>query len=214
MDDQHLLRFNKTKTLTFFDFETLNLCLNFCHNLPWQLGMVKVKGDQIIESKDILIKWNTHLRISEGAARITRYDQSKVDRLGITPDEAFGLMDEWLNDCDHVFAHNGVGFDLPLVKEWYKSYESDGWKAIRDKLIDTNLIAKGIKLGMPYKATENLFSYQYRMYHHVQKGLKTSLTTLGKEFEIPHNYENLHDAVCDLELNVKVWNKLKWQVEI
>lgn len=214
MNDQHFLRFNKDKVLTFFDFETFNLCLSFRHNLPWQLGIVKVKGDTIIDSRDILIKWNTHLKISEGAARITRYDQSKMDRLGIPPDEAFKIMDEWLLDTDHIFAHNGYGFDTYLVKDWYKLKKRNEWKQIHNKMIDTNLIAKGIKLGIPYKATENLMAYQYKMYHHIQKGLKTSLTTLGKEYEIPHNYEMLHDAIVDLELNVKVWNKLRWHVEI
>ena len=31
----------------------------------------------------------------------------------------------------------------------------------------------------------------------------------GKYYNIDHNYETLHDAINDLELNLKVWNKLK-----
>ena len=44
--------------------------------------------------------------------------------------------------------------------------------------------------------------------------MRTSLSALGKENEIDHDYDSLHDALVDLELNLKVWNYLKWKVEI
>ena len=46
------------------------------------------------------------------------------------------------------------------------------------------------------------------------KNMKTNLQALGKEFSIQHDYENLHDAICDLELNIKVWNKIKWMINV
>ena len=78
--DEHLLRYDKTKTFVFIDLETFNLCLNFCHNLPWQIGMIKAKGDFKTDSKNFYIKWDTDLKISEAAARITRYDHKKVTK--------------------------------------------------------------------------------------------------------------------------------------
>ena len=71
--DSHLLRYDKKKTLVFIDCETFNLCLNSCHNLPWQVAMIKLTGDSMFGSKDFLIKWDTHLKIGKEAARITRY---------------------------------------------------------------------------------------------------------------------------------------------
>ena len=59
--DEHLLRFDKTKTLVFVDCETLNLCLNFCHNIPWQVAMLKCQGDNIIDGKDAYLKWQSYL---------------------------------------------------------------------------------------------------------------------------------------------------------
>jgi transposase len=47
-----------------------------------------------------------------------------------------------------------------------------------------------------------------------KKGVKTSLIALGKEFDIKHNYDKLHDALVDLELNLKVWNKIKWMLDL
>ena len=67
---------------------------------------------------------------------------------------------------------------------------------------------------MHYKNTEDLTQYQYKMYHERRKGIRTNLAALGREFEINHNPDKLHDALVDLELNLKVWNKLKWQIEL
>ena len=46
-----------------------------------------------------------------------------------------------------------------------------------------------------------------------KRGMRTSLGALGKSNNIKHNYEKLHDALVDLELNIKVWNKLKYQID-
>ena len=50
--------------------------------------------------------------------------------------------------------------------------------------------------------------------HTRRKGVRTNLISLGKEFKIEHNYDKLHDAIVDLELNLKVWNQLKYQIEL
>ncbi len=211
----NLLRNNKTVIYTFCDFETFNLCLNWRHNRVWQAGLLKVQGEKIIESKDLLINWSglTHLKIGEEAARITRYDQDKVNRLGIKPEKAWPILEKMLNECDYIIGHNFLGFDIYLLKGFAESQGAD-WKHLTKKVIDTKALAQGIKLESPYKKPTNLFEYQYQMNATVVKGVKTRLELLGKEYGIEHDYEHLHDAITDLELNLKVWNKIKYQVEI
>ena len=211
--DEHLLRFDKEKTIVFIDCETLNLCLNKCHNLPWQISMIKVKGDKKIADKDFYIKWDTGLKISEDAARITRYSQTKMDRKGIPPEEAFPTIQDWLDNSDIIVGHNVLGFDIYLIKDFYEIHGAD-WKPLVSKFIDTNCLAKGVKIGPEYRQGDDLMAWQYRMLHTRKKGVRTNLTALGKEYDIEHNYDKLHDALVDLELNIKIWNKLKWQVEI
>lgn len=211
--DEHLLRYNEDKTLVFIDCETLNLCLNSCHNLPWQVSMLKVQGDNSVAEKDYYIKWDTHLKISEGAARITRYSQSTVDKKGVKPEEAFPTVKDWLDNCDYILGHNTIGFDIYLIKDYYRAMGED-YKHLVDKFIDTNCIARGIKMGMKYTAGTDFLAYQYKVYHRRQKGIRTNMTSLGKEFDIEHDYDNLHNAIVDLKLNLKIWNKLKWQVDI
>ena len=211
--DEHLLRFDKKKTYVFIDCETLNLCLNSCHNLPWQIGMIKLVGSKIVDQKDIFIKWDTELKISEDAARITRYNQKKIDKLGVEPEEIFATIEDWLDDADYIMGHNTLGFDIYLIKDYYK-YMGKSAEHLYPKLIDTNALAKGIKMGIPFKNGDDLMEYQYMTYHKRQKGIRTNLTALGKEFDIDVDYDNLHDAVNDLMLNIEVWNKLKWQIDV
>lgn len=210
-----LLRNNKNVVYTFCDFETFNLCLNWRHNRVWQTGLLRVKGEEIVESQDLLINWEglTHLKIGEEAARITRYDPEKVRKLGKKPEEVWPTITRMLNDCDYIVGHNFLGFDIYLLKGYAESQGED-WKHFTSKVIDTKALAQGIKLGFPYKQPESLLEYQYKMNHTIVKGVKTRLELLGKEYGIPHDYEHLHDAIIDLQLNLKVWNKIKFQVDI
>jgi len=211
--ENELLRFDNKSTLVFIDCETLNLCLNFCQNLPWQVSMIKAVGGKKVDEKDLFIKWDTKLKISEDAKRITRYSQDKVDRLGKTFDEVFPVIENWLDSCDYLMGHNILGFDIYLIKEMYllKGKRIDH---LVEKIIDTNCIAKGVKFPVEKMPNEDLIDYQYKLLHTRRKGIKTNQTALGKEYKIEHDYERLHDAIVDLELNLKIWNKLKFQIDI
>jgi DNA polymerase III epsilon subunit-like protein len=211
--DEHLLRYNKNKTFVLIDCETFNLCLNFCHNLPWQIGLVKARGDSKVDSKNYYINWDTNLKISEDAARITRYDHNKVKKLGLKIEEVFPTIKDWLDHADYIIGHNILGFDIYLIKELYQKMGCH-WDHLMNKVVDTNCLARGIKYGIPYKSKQDLLEYQYKIYHTRRKDVKSSLSLLGKENGIEHDYERLHDALNDLDLNLKIWNKLKWQVEI
>jgi DNA polymerase III epsilon subunit-like protein len=212
--DEHLSRYDKNKTFVFIDCESLNLCLNFCHNLPWQIAMIKIQGDKKIDQKNFYLKWDTNLKISQDAARITRYDHKKVQKEGYDPKEIFPTIKDWLDNADHIVGHNILGYDIYLIKEYYQ-YMNCNWKYLVNKIVDTNLIAKGIKNNIIYNRNDSFLEYQYKVYHlKRKKALRTSLSSVAKENGIEHDYDSLHDAISDLDLNVKVWHKLKWQVDI
>jgi hypothetical protein len=212
--DEHLLRFDKNKTLVFIDCETFNLCLNYCHNRPWQIAMLKTQGDRIIDSKDVYLKWNTHLKVSKDAARITRYDPKNIEKHGISPEAFFPTMRDWLEKADYIVGHNILGFDLYILTEYYKFIGLKPFDFIT-KSIDTNLLYKGIKTSNPFDAKkESLPEYMYKLYHTKVKNVRTNLTAAGKDLDIDHDYDSLHHALSDLELNFKVWNKIKYMVNI
>ena len=68
--DSHLLRFKDDKLFVFIDFETENLCLNFSNNVPWQMAMLKSKGGEKTDERDIMIEWDRKVNVSAEAARI------------------------------------------------------------------------------------------------------------------------------------------------
>lgn len=212
--NENLLRYDKNKTFVFIDLETFNLCLNFSHNLPWQIGMIKCKGESKIDEKNYYINWESDLKISEDAARITRYDHKKMEKNGLKIDKVFPTVKDWLDHADYIIGHNILGFDLYLIKELYKSMGCLSDHLI-SKIIDTNCISRGIKYATLFNSkNESLLEYQYKIFHTKRKDVKSSLSFLGKEYKIIHDYEKLHDALNDLDLNIKVWNKLKWQIEV
>lgn len=212
--DEHLLRFDKNKTLLFLDCETFNLCLNYCHNRPWQIAMLKCQGDKIIDSKDIYLKWKTDLKISKDAAKITRFDPKNIEKHGISPEAFFPTLKDWLEKADYIVGHNILGFDLYILNEYYK-YMNEKPMDFLSKSIDTNLLFKGIKTSTAYDSKkETLPEYMYKLYHTKVKNVRTNLTAAGKDLSIEHDYESLHNALSDLELNFKVWNKIKYMVNI
>ena len=214
MIGENLLRFKQDTKYIIFDAETFNLNLNFCHNVVWQFSMLKVVGDKEVDARDIIVKWDTKLKIRPDIARMNHYSDERIQREGVAPEKAFAQIHEWFSDMDYCIAHNGHGFDMFLVKEWYELMGNKYWKTIYRKLIDTNLFAKGIKTGNHYKAGDDLIGFQMKMYHHIQKKLKTGIKALTTDYQIPYDETKAHDGLYDCRLLLQIWNKIKWQVEI
>lgn len=214
--DGHLLRYRTDVTYALVDLETFNLNLSFRYNRPWQVGILLARGEKVLDGRDIRINWPDapHLSIGKEAAMITKFDPVLHAKLAVLPDEAFARFWPLMEQADYIIMHNGLKFDLYLLKDFAKMMGKP-WKWILPKVLDTKSIAQGIKMGIPYKPKDGTFlEYQYRMANIVVHGIKTRLAILGKEYGIAHDYDKLHDAIVDLDLNLKVWNKLKYQVEI
>lgn len=212
--DDHLLRFAKDKKFTFIDCETFNLCLNEFNNLPWQIAMIETLGaEKIVEKHDLYLGWETDLKISEEAKRITRFSDEKFNLKKTSAEECVNKTYEILKNSDYIVGHNLLGFDVYLLRIAFKKFGLD-WKFMMPKILDTFALMKGVRLESKYKNGTNLLAYQYKQVHTIKSKLKCSLGALGKEFDIDHNYDALHDALVDLELNLKVWNKIKYLIEI
>lgn len=208
------MRFNKGKTLVFIDCETENLCLHGSHNLAWQIAMIKARDGKKIDEKNFTVKYDRDLHVSAAAARITRFSSSTHAKNAVSYDQVFPTIQDWLDNADYVLGHNILGFDIYLIKYLYESQGLD-YKPLMDKILDTMCLVRGIKLGVEHKPeSETILEYQYKLLHTRKKGLKTNLQAVSKEYGIEHNYEMLHDALVDLELNLKLWNKMVYQLSI
>ena len=219
--DEHLIRFQKKKFL-FLDFETFNLALHDSVNLPWQVATILIETrenengricNHEISRDDIYLKWDSDLKIGEGARRITGYTEAKFRQKCILEEEGFETIYKQVEECDYLVGHNVLGFDIFLLRNWYRKHGKK-YDHLPHKVIDTLSIARSINLEYPYKSNEmSLLDFQMKMLSIRKKGMKTSLGALGKSNNIEHDYAKLHDALVDLELNLKVWDKLKLQID-
>ena len=212
---KQLLRYKKGLKLVFFDFETESLTLNFdCGNRPWQLGMLKCQDKEEVEFKDLYVKWEKPINVSKDAARITGFDQKDYDKRALPENEVFEVMLDWFNWADHIIAHNILNFDIPLAKEWYLKYNKD-WKPLLPKCIDTKCLAQAIKSGIPFDIqNDDFLTWQIALSTYHERGVKTNLAQMAKDFDIDFDKSLLHNALEDIRLNKKVFESMIWNIEI
>lgn len=204
------LRFDNTSIFCFFDLETEGL--NLFYSRAWQAAYKMVQGDKILNGRDMYIYWKD-LQVSPEAARITGYDAAKVKRLGLTPDEALDILEARFREADFIIGHNVIFYDYYIYRAWCR-YLKRVPMDLTDKLLDTFLFAKAIKLGIPFRPDVDRFSFFMKLYSEIVKRLGCSLGVLAKEYKCPVDESRLHDAGYDLEMNVCVWTKTKWSIPV
>lgn len=213
---EDLLRYSQQKYIVY-DFETCGLSLSSLDNKPWQLGLLVCENNQIIERHNFYIKWD-NLNISKEAAIVTKFNKEDYLRKAQDSKYCLDILEKYLYNKDYLcLFHNGLQFDVYIHNIYRKLLGLKTDYSYINRCIDTNALAKGIKLGIKYdKYQDNdLLAYQYRMLSIRQKGLKTNLTQLGQENNIEFQYDRLHDGVKDCELLWLIWTKvIRWQIDI
>lgn len=215
--DGDLMKYNKSIKYSWIDVETYNLNLSFKFNRPWSIGIINVKGNEILEEKQICLDWSKvapELKIGVEAAYITHFNELEHKKVALQPEEAFWMFWNDLKNADFICGHNILRFDIYLLRG-YAEYMGEDWKWIVPKIIDTKAIAQGWKMGIPYTKNQGDFlEYEYKYANAHVKGIKTSLGVLAKEFGIETDEGKLHSAIYDLSINKQVFDKLKYLIEL
>lgn len=207
------LRDNPNQKYVFFDFETCHLSL-LDGNLPWSLAYLVYQNGKILEQHEHYIKWD-NLPISDGAARVTRFDWNVYNARAEDPIKVLDGFEKYINDENLIIAgQNLMGFDIYVLKIWREKLGRKNNYSYLDRTIDTNSIARAIKKGVKQIKPEDRKMMMFRYANYVEKGLKTNLTALGKEFKIDVDYDMLHSSKNDIILNAKVWDCLRFKIEI
>lgn len=202
----------KEKQFLIFDFETENL--NLRHNKPWQLFFLITQGETIIKQEKHYLKW-TNLDVSKDAARITHFNPKTIEEFGKNPKTVLDVFDSYLYDEKYcIVGQNIIGFDAFVHNGWRLEFGKKTDYSWLNRLYDTNCLAKAYKLGLKKKEDESLLNWQFRLNNIRKKGLKTNLSALGKEFNLPFDELNLHDASVDVPLCFEIFKQLIWRVEI
>lgn len=175
------------------------------------MAMLMSTGGKEDWSKDVRINFK-EINFSAGARALAHTFCKEKQEAGLSPEDAANMLKENLENCDYLVGHNILGFDIFIAQTLFDhaGIEFDNFPTI----IDTLALSKGIKGEIPYKRGENLFFYQIKMINERMKGKKTKLSDMAQYFNIPFDSSQLHDGLYDLRINLEVWNKLKFQIEL
>lgn len=206
-----LLRYDKDRRYCVWDLETTGLCLGYA--LPWQLSYAVFTLERVIQQQTFYIWWD-NLPISEGAARVTRFDPRAYKESAMEPDEVLRSLEaQILDPAISSVGHNLLGYDTMIHAVWRRKLGLREDFSYLPRTFDTLALSKAYKKGLPVDR-DNPLAFQYRALSVVERGLKASLSTMGREFGIPFDEHRLHDASVDIRLNIEVFKQLLWKVEI
>ena len=205
-----LLRFSDRK-IALFDFETQRLNIQQ-DNLPFQCSVVIMQRGKVLGSHNHYIKWPGY-KMGKDAATITRFQQSWVDN-GDDPEYVLEIFEQYARDPEYLLGgHNVIGFDIPVWQLWRRALgKKPDWSAM-PRVIDTHLLARAFKMGWK-PDRDNLLAWFHKVSDAHQKGVKTGLSLMAKELDIPFDPDRLHDGLYDLGLNAQVLWKLANLMEI
>lgn len=206
-----LLRYDKNRKYFAFDFETTGL--NLYYDLPWQVSYSVFTIDRILEEHNFFIWWD-NLEISQDAARVTRFDFNTYKNLALDSSMVLKSFEAYLYDPEiYPVGHNLLGYDTMIHKTWRNKLGFEPDYSYINRLYDTAILSKAYKKGWKIDRSD-LQSCQYRYAEYIERGLKTNLAQMGREFDIQFDPNKLHDAKEDIRLNIEVFKKLIWKIEI
>jgi DNA polymerase III epsilon subunit-like protein len=208
-----LLRFKRNQKYMVFDFETCNLNLCSKENKPWQLGFILCRGNKVEKKYNYLIRWDD-LNISADAAKITGFNRAKYEAQAVDPLEVLNFMEQYLYNPEYIkLGHNLLGFDIYIHSIFRKCLNKSPDFSYLDNLIDTLCLAKAIHEDIRPPEGKTL-PWQFKLNSLILKGKKSSINALCKYYDITVDEKKLHDAVYDVEMNFKIFQKQIHDIEI
>lgn len=211
MIGSNLLRYRPDQRYLIFDVETEGLHL--ARTRPWQLAyaVCTLKGIESINVRHL--NW-PDLNVSLEAARVTRFDMATHMRIAEDPETVLRDFEALVNDPQYILTgHNILGFDAYVYQTWRRLCgRSLDW-SFMPRMLDTNVLSKAYRKGFKPEH-DNLPAWQYKVMAWREKGLKTRLGVMAREFGIEYDERYAHDAAYDVRVNHGVLNKLVWSIEV
>lgn len=208
---EELLRFNRKQKYLIVDTETEGL--NLIKSRPWQCAWITAENGRITSRNDRFIKWDS-LKVSPDAARITGFSTEEYERRAEDPRIVYQDLSKYLFNPEYiVIGQNFLGFDAYMLNVWAKGIGLESDFSYLDRVIDTKSLAAAIaKQILPDRT--NFLSWQYKMLHIRERGLKTSQASLLKTYTIDHDPKRLHDALYDIEMTYQIFLKQIYDIEV
>lgn len=218
-----LLRYQKDQEYITFDCEASSL--NLYSALPTQISFLTYTLNNDLESHNHYIYWSENeLRMSKGASRVTRFDYASYKERAEDSKKILEKAEDYIYSEKYIIsAQNVLGYDSMILNNWRRKL---GLKPRLDfalgshndkiKVLDTLALSKAYKLSIKPDTSNPIafLAFQYRMLDIVQRGLKTSISAMCKEFQIEFKEEEMHEALTDCIKNKEIFKQLVWKLEI
>lgn len=213
MIGESLYRFKKNQRYAVIDTETCNLNLQSEDNKVWQLGILECLDTKVVKTHNLYIKWD-NLKVSKKAAEITGYNPQIIEEQGVSPQEAFDILNSYLYNPKYIkLWFNGLNFDVYILNIFCNLMgETEDYSYLRDT-IDVHCLVKGIKFDVPIEESDDRLFWQYRVLNLYNRKIKSSLGHSVKEFQVEVPEGQLHDANYDNLCTFLLYHKLIWKIK-
>ncbi len=213
MIGHELLRYNlQGKKFLVFDFENVE-GLNLFYSRPHELGYLIYDGQNLVSEYFSYIKWPDYRPCKE-AIPIVKYKQETIDEQGRDPKEVFESFGKLIYDEQYyIIGSNILNYDVMI---FFNSMKRLGLKAdysFLNRCYDVNSLFKGYKLGRKVD-NENLLTYQFSCNNWVQKGLKSNLAYMCKDFQIEFDDTKLHGGAYDAQKTFEIFLNLIKKIDV
>ncbi len=212
MIDGDLLKYNwRNKKFVVIDSETCGLQLFYTR--PFNIGIQVYQNGNLIENHDLFIKWDDY-KISPELAFKVHYDKDKIDKEGQKPKEVLDILLSYLTNQQNFFVGNNViGYDCMIFHNYAKNLGVKlGYKWL-NSLYDNNCLFKAYKLNKK-PDYDNFLAWQFSLNSWKQKGLKSNVGYVCKEFGIEYDKDSAHSAIYDCDKSYKIFMELIKKIDI
>lgn len=205
MVGENSLRYDN-RPIAVIDFETESI--NLATARPWQASWIIIENGKVTEEHDYF-PWWSDLKISEGAARVTRFNFADYQAKSTNSWEVLEKLESYLySDKYLIIGQNVLGFDTMIHQVFRRALGKKPDYSFLPRTIDTLALGRAYKYGIKKPQDKNLLAWQYSMLSKHGRGVKCGLSALAKEFDIPVDENKTHDGLYDVKLNYLVYKAL------
>ncbi len=202
---------NKQETITF-DLETNMLSL--IRAQPWQLAYNISRNGKILKEEEHYIWW-PDLKIPEFLKKKIHFDDEKYQRLAKPPEEVFEVFNQYLYDDSYIFVgHNILPYDFPVYRS--AALKIGMWKgwSFAERIADTLPLLR-MHYAQEKPDPNNFLASLLKHVGKSPRGSKKATLEAGcREFGIPFDSNEAHNAKYDIDRNALLFNKLTYALDI
>jgi hypothetical protein len=123
-------------------------------------------------------------------------------------------IDKYLYNPEYMsIIANGLRFDVYLHNIHRRLVGLPTDYSYIDRVIDPVALARGLKTNVTKDPNTSLYEYQLKVSSIRQKGLKTSVRQLCKDYNIFYDESAAHGALWDVETLWKIWQFMQKDLE-